>query len=98
MTDSPEPEVPDIGEYLWSWFWKLDAVRQHSDNGPCAIDYSEIQAWMHCTNTAASPSEIDALMRIDQSYRASMRNEIRAQRERQQQKQSKGAGKGYTLN
>ena len=60
-----EPALPDGAEYLWGWFWDLDAGRGSNGFGLNPLSYSEMKAWAELTQQMLDPWEVSALRKMD---------------------------------
>lgn len=72
-----EAEVPEAGDHLWAWFWRLNARRQHADGSPQPISHSEIKAWRENTGFVLCPEEVDVLTEMDSAFIAESVSELR---------------------
>lgn len=64
----PVPDVPDGGEYLWRWFWKLSRARSNVGFGQGPLTYSEIEAWSRLTGANPDEFEVRTIMAMDAVY------------------------------
>ena len=67
-----DPEIPDDGEHIWTWFWMLAARRQSGINGPQPISYADIMAWCQMTGELMLREELAIIIRMDDSYLSSI--------------------------
>lgn len=84
---SPPVVVPDEAEHVWEWFWKLSNRRRA---GPESLTYAEIGEWQRLTGQQVLPEEVEMLMKMDDSYLATVRDEQAAAAERQREKSRNG--------
>jgi len=80
--NNPEPTIPEGGEYLWQLFWRISNRRLSNQSGPQPISFSEMQAFSACTGVNLEPFETDAVIAMDDSYRAHLNREMKAIRDR----------------
>lgn len=64
----PEPEVPEEGEHIWSWFWRLNARRQPGFESTAPLSYEQILYWSGMTRTFVSPEEVEILTAMDDAF------------------------------
>ena len=80
-----EPDVPDVADHVWTWFWTLSKRRQRGFDGASPLTYSEIDAWLRVTRTIALPQEIDLIMAMDSAWLEAVA-EMREQRSEERKK------------
>ena len=79
--ESPIPEVPEAGQYLWDWYFDLDAKITRISDGVCErIPPSEWKAWAELTGNIVYPWEFDILAAMDRVYSDAVTAEIAAGR------------------
>lgn len=76
---SPDIDVPNQADHVWDWFWELSARRK---SGPEALSYAEIGEWQRLTRNTVRPEEVEMLMKMDDAYLVTFRDEQQANRER----------------
>lgn len=59
---------PSALEHCWHWFLYLNRTRSGSGFGQNPISYQEILAWTQLTGVEPDPTEIQAIMSLDQAY------------------------------
>ncbi len=84
--ESPEPEIPDGGEFLWETFWELSGDRRYGETGPHPLTSSDIIAWCSLTGTILRPDEISILRLMDSAYRTAAAAEAEANAKRRNPK------------
>lgn len=67
-----EPEIPDIIEHVWHWFWGLSDRRQRGFDSPNPLSYVEIDAWLRLSRTLVLPQEIDLILVMDSAWLAAV--------------------------
>ena len=76
-----EPELPEVAEHIWWWFWQLNQRRQKGFDSPNPLSFSEVMAWVNLTNTYILPEEIEAIMAMDSAYLEAVQEEQKVKRE-----------------
>lgn len=76
------PEVPDIVEHVWTWWWQLNSRRAPGFDAMAPITYSEIYHWSTLTRTQITPNEINMLIQMDDAYIQAVNVERKEQRDR----------------
>lgn len=72
-----EYDFPDIGVYLWEWFFDcLEGIRSIIDGVPIKITWQDLQAWSAITGNVASPSEYAILRRMSDAWCEAMGDEL----------------------
>ena len=71
------PDLPDGVAHVWSWFLELNAGRQLGGFGPSRISYVDITAWCALTRREILPSEVTAILLIDQEWLVSRQDETK---------------------
>jgi len=57
--------------HIWAWFGELSSARGSSGfSGPNPISYEAILAWSLLTGTVVRPSEVRAIVEVDQAWLA----------------------------
>lgn len=79
--DSPDVDVPDAGQHIWEWFWKLSAQRDRS-MGVSPLKMADVWAWNDLGRISINPNEFDILLDMDLAYREQQTLEEADQRER----------------
>jgi hypothetical protein len=81
--ETPEaPDLPDAGSHIWEWWRQLDSRRVTYSEVAAPLTYSEIYYWSTLTRTQISPSEIDVLIIMDDTYLKAVADERKEQRAR----------------
>jgi hypothetical protein len=62
------PTLPAGGDLLWSWFLELHATRSYGPNGPNAISFVEIGAYLELLRIPAQPHHIQIVRAMDAAY------------------------------
>lgn len=63
-----EPDIPEEGEHLWEWFWRLSGRRVQGMDGPLALTYPEIRAWSEMTGEIVLREEVAVILSMDDGY------------------------------
>lgn len=63
-----EPELTQDVEHVLNWFWHLSERREQGMNGPCALTYTEIEAWLCCVPYEVTYEEISWILAMDQTF------------------------------
>lgn len=81
--ESPDPpEVPEIVNHVWEWWWQLNARRSSGFDSISPITYSEIYHWLVLTRTQIMPAEIEIIIKLDDAYLLAVSTERKEQRDR----------------
>lgn len=64
----------------------MSAQRWFQDGSPLPLGYPAIKAWSDLTNQTILPSEVNALIQMDDAYLREHGEESRAQMERQEER------------
>lgn len=67
-----ESEPPKGVEYVFKWFFSLNRCRGSNGFALLPLGYSELQAWSRLTRTELAPWEAEALIAMDETYRATV--------------------------
>lgn len=79
--ESPETDVPEAGEYIWDWYFDIDARISRVWDGVCRqIPPSDWLAWQQMTGHIVNPVEFDILATMDRAYVAAVNEEFEAAR------------------
>lgn len=81
--ESPDADVPEVGDHVWDWFWELSGRRKP---GPEPISYAEIGEWQRLTGTQVLPEEVRMLIAMDDAYLGEFGKERQAYYERMKDK------------
>lgn len=85
--ETPEFDLPENGEYLWSIYWDVSArVRRVIDGSCYPIAPSEFLAWSKLSGTIVHAPEYAILCAIDEAFCAETSAEIAAYNARQKAK------------
>lgn len=73
------PPIPEELQYLWGFF--LDLSRQRASNGfgILPLQYSDILAWLVLNQLSLDRWELDAILRLDGAYLASVNKPKKAE-------------------
>ena len=66
------PPLPEGCDNLWLTFLSLHSRRGSNGFGPSRLTYGEIKDYQTVTNDILEPWEVDAIMKADDAYFASM--------------------------
>lgn len=66
--------------HVWHWFLELNAGRQLGGFGPSRISYVDIAAWADLTRKEVLPSEVTAILLIDQEWLVARQDETKRAR------------------
>lgn len=81
---SPEVDVPEVGEYLWDWFFDVDARIARIQDGECRpIPPSEWLAWVTVTGNIVRRWELGILTALDLAYCKALNIELEEKRQRE---------------
>lgn len=85
------PELPLDVAHIWRWFVEIAAGRGSNGWGPNPISYLDIDAWARLTGTIMRPTEVRAIVLVDQTWRGQVskaqearQNFLKQQRQQQQ--------------
>ena len=68
----PVVQKPRAGTFLLSWFHELSRARVYSGDIPQPISYHDIKVWSEMTGTTIKPHQVQALIELDEVYRAEL--------------------------
>ena len=92
------PPLPTELVHVLNWYFELSSRRAVTSAGVQAIQYSEILAWMTCTQTFLEPIEIDLICQLDNVYRTEQSEKSKAEATKRENAQrnasAKAANKG----
>jgi len=74
--------LPKRGAYIFRWFADLSAQRAYGNGYPQALGFTEILAWQNLTGVRMMQWELDALLRMDSTFRAEIGAGISAENAR----------------
>lgn len=84
--------VPELGRYLWDWYFSLSKRVRRVREGTCdPIPPSEFIAWREATGAIVYPREYATLCAMDDAYCAEMNPELDAYRERREAEAAEAA-------
>lgn len=84
---SPDFEIPDGGEFIWSWYFQISDGLRRVDDGVCfPIAWSEFNVWAIVTSTEVTSDEFDILRAMDTAFCDEMNKELQAYQERMRAK------------
>lgn len=66
--ESPEVDVPEIGMFLWNWFWELRESSAPGFSGPSPISNQELVAWVSLTGNVVRREELKVLKSMSSRY------------------------------
>ena len=88
---TPELEIPEIGRYLWDFYFAISGRLRRMRDGVCEpIPPSEYLAWLRLTGDIIYPSEFAILCAMDDQYCSEMNIEAKDYRQRLQDEAKKG--------
>ena len=61
------PELPEAGEFVWQWFWEIDAARSNNGYTFQPLSFREIEAWARLTGITLIPDEVRILRAMDRA-------------------------------
>lgn len=87
--DTPDFEIPSVGDYIWDWFTRLSNVINRVDSNGYYYNLppSEILAWCKLTGTDITEDEYEIISAMDSSFCKEINAEIEANRSRKMDEQ-----------
>lgn len=79
--------MPEEGVHLWEWFWQISNARPDNEK---PINYRDLNDWVSVTRNLVNGQEIEILFAMDQAFRQTLANEIKANTARAEALRSKG--------
>lgn len=85
---SPDFEIPDGGEIIWSWYFQASDGLRRVDDGVCfPIPWDQFLSWSSVTGTIVRSDEYIILRAMDTAFCDEMNKELQAYQERIKQAQ-----------
>lgn len=86
--------VPEVGQYLWDWFWSLQSSFNHvRDSEPLVLTHCELKSWRDNMRIDVSPWEIECLIEMSKTWASAMAKEIKRSQDKQKEEADKKAKK-----